>query len=642
MTTLRSKKGNDRTIIVTITDSNGSAIDITGYTINFWLGLDGTEKFTSSFILTDPTNGIAQVVLSDTELNIAAECYDYYIHMIDTTNNDTTIAGGVFELLDRYDEQDSNTSSFSVTAGTTDNFNITITSTDGVDNFLDLTDTPASYSSQALKFLRVNAGEDAIEFTTSSASVDSLGDIGDVTITSIASGEILKWNGSAWVNNTLTEAGVLADPMTTRGDIIIRDASNNTERLAVGSNGQVLTSDGTDVSWSSVAGGGDVTGPASAVDDNLATFNGTTGKIIQDGGQSVSGVLSRANHTGTQTASTISDFDTEVSNNSSVTANTAKVTNATHTGEVTGSGALTIASGVVDVDNLAATGTPSSATFLRGDDTWATPAGSGDVSKVGTPVDNQVGVWTGDGTIEGTTNLTYDGSNLQLTGDIGSTGTRITKGWFIDLQVTNAISASITGNSATVSTITGLAPDTATTAAAQPNITSLGTLTTLSVDNITINGNDISSTGGTDLTITPLAGQQLVLDSTIIIDAGVMTGATSITSTAFVGDLTGNADTVTNFTPASGSLTLSGADALTLTTSATTNVTLPTTGTLMANVVEDTTPQLGGNLDGQANDISVDTGQKLILNGPGGNTYLTFTGSKVELYVGGVKKQEWS
>lgn len=33
----------------------------------------------------------------------------------------------------------------------------------------------------------------------------------------------------------------------------------------------------------------------------------------------------RSNHTGTQTASTISDFDTEVSNNSSVTANTAKI-----------------------------------------------------------------------------------------------------------------------------------------------------------------------------------------------------------------------------------------------------------------------------------------------------------------------------
>lgn len=36
-------------------------------------------------------------------------------------------------------------------------------------------------------------------------------------------------------------------------------------------------------------------------------------------------LLARANHTGTQTASTISDFDTEVTNNSSVVANTAKV-----------------------------------------------------------------------------------------------------------------------------------------------------------------------------------------------------------------------------------------------------------------------------------------------------------------------------
>jgi len=78
--------------------------------------------------------------------------------------------------------------------------------------------------------------------------------------------------------------------------------------------------------------------------------------------------------------------------------------------------------------------------------TWSVPAGAGDVSKVGTPVDNQVGVWTGDGTIEGAATLTYDGSNLQLTGDIGATGSRITKGWFADLQVTNAIAGSITGN----------------------------------------------------------------------------------------------------------------------------------------------------------------------------------------------------
>jgi len=78
------------------------------------------------------------------------------------------------------------------------------------------------------------------------------------------------------------------------------------------------------------------------------------------------------------------------------------------------------------------------------------------------------------------------------------------------------------------------------TTAAQTNITSVGTLTALQVDNLNINGNTLSSTAGTDLLITPLSGQQIVLDGTIIIDAGVVTGATSITSTAFVGDITGD------------------------------------------------------------------------------------------------------
>lgn len=64
-------------------------------------------------------------------------------------------------------------------------------------------------------------------------------------------------------------------------------------------------------------------------------------------------LLARANHTGTQTAATISDFSAAVAATASVTANTAKVTNATHTGDVTGSGALTIANNVVTNAKLA-------------------------------------------------------------------------------------------------------------------------------------------------------------------------------------------------------------------------------------------------------------------------------------------------
>jgi hypothetical protein len=51
----------------------------------------------------------------------------------------------------------------------------------------------------------------------------------------------------------------------------------------------------------------------------------------------------RATHTGTQLASTISDFTTAVAATPAVTANTAKVTNATHTGDASGATVLTLA-----------------------------------------------------------------------------------------------------------------------------------------------------------------------------------------------------------------------------------------------------------------------------------------------------------
>lgn len=41
-------------------------------------------------------------------------------------------------------------------------------------------------------------------------------------------------------------------------------------------------------------GTGDVVGPASAVDDQIATFDGTTGKLIQDGGSKISDVITAA------------------------------------------------------------------------------------------------------------------------------------------------------------------------------------------------------------------------------------------------------------------------------------------------------------------------------------------------------------
>jgi hypothetical protein len=73
--------------------------------------------------------------------------------------------------------------------------------------------------------------------------------------------------------------------------------------------------------------------------------------------------------------------------------------------------------------------------------------GGGDVTKVGTPVDNQIGVWTGDGTIEGDANFTWDG-HLRIpqvneaatpTFQIGATNTGLYG------PVANVISVSIAG-----------------------------------------------------------------------------------------------------------------------------------------------------------------------------------------------------
>ena len=95
------------------------------------------------------------------------------------------------------------------------------------------------------------------------------------------------------------------------------------------------------------------------------------------------------------------------------------------------------------------------------------------------------------------------------------------------------------------------------TGVAQTAITSVGTLTALAVDNLSLDGNTITSTGA--LNLTPAAGSAIVLDGTINVDAGVVTGATSITSTELTGDTL-----VCNTTLRSNQLTTATSDDLLL------------------------------------------------------------------------------
>jgi hypothetical protein len=209
-------------------------------------------------------------------------------------------------------------------------------------------------------------------------------------------------------------------------------------------------------------------------------------------------------------------------------------------------------------------------------------------------------------------NIIINGTNIGHTSD--SDAIAISSGGVVTMNQIPVFSAGINVSGGTIAGTLSTA--------AQANVTSLGTLTALTVDDVAVNGKVITMTGsssdtavftagtngtlsivttdaaaaaaniqitadgtvdidsagvltldsGAAINIEPASGSAILLDGTISIDAGVVTGATSITSTAFVGDITGDVTGNTSGTAA------------TVTTAAQTNIT--SLGTLTALTVD--------------------------------------------------------
>ena len=385
----------------------------------------------------------------------------------------------------------------------------------------------------------------------------------------ISSDATIATDGALTIANNAVSLAKMAG--LARGKIIYGDSSGDPAALTVGSSGQALVSDGTDISWGS---GGAISSYTNSGDNRIIT---SVNSSTVNGEANLSFDGSTLAVTGAATVSTTLGVTGIITGSAAVIGTTIEPTGDTSASDnaafgytsvlgaiLTGQGSTNDVTLVNDADATVlgiATGTTN--VDIVGDVTASTLNADGDTSAS----DNAaIGYTSAEGLIltgQGSTSditlkndadgtvftiptgtddilfpdsaksmwgaasdmtLYHDGSNSYITNTTGalkiateSSGIAITLGHGTS-EVTVADNLTVTG------TLTGTLAT-----AAQANVTSLGTLTALTVDNVAINGATIGHTGDTDL-ITVASGIATVAGEVSMTTLDI--GGTNVTSTA--------------------------------------------------------------------------------------------------------------